>query len=268
MGTNSNISWTRHSYNPWHGCQKVSSGCKYCYMMRDKEKYGQDPTVITRSKTTFNDPLKWTDPALVFTCSWSDFLIKEADAWRGEAIDIIRRTPHLMYQILTKRIERVHYLPAGMPENFIIGISAENQSNFDHRYPELADVKHVRGWKIFLSLEPLIGEIKISAMIHLLRVKPDWVIIGGESGNDNGKWRYRACEMSWITNLINECVALDIPVFIKQTGTYIAKRAEMKHRAGADPSEWPDMLRVQQFPKFFEPFLLTGSENSVSLKPA
>ena len=255
MGSKTGISWTKHTYNPWHGCQKVSEGCKFCYMMRDKEHYGQDPTKIVRSKSTFCDPLKWKEPALVFTCSWSDFLIKEADPWRADAIEVMGRTPHLMYQILTKRIERVHMLPPEMPENFILGISAENQPNFDHRYPELADAKYVRGWNIFLSLEPLIGPIDIKPMIELLKIKPDWVIVGGESGNDNGKWKYRGCEESWISKIINDCVALEIPVFVKQLGTHISKRLDLKHRAGADDAEWPTPLRVRQFPKIFEPYL-------------
>lgn len=94
--------------DPWHGCTKVSQGCKYCYMYRDKERYGLDPTAIVRSQPkTFNEPLTETRHRLVFTCSWSDFFIEGADAWRADAWDIIRLTPHLTYQILTKRPERV-----------------------------------------------------------------------------------------------------------------------------------------------------------------
>src|SRR6266498_5551388 len=106
MGETTGIAWTQRTWNPWHGCHKVSAGCKNCYMFREKRQYGQDPDVVVRSKTTFNAPLKWKDSALVFTCSWSDWFIEEADPWRDEAWDVIRRTPHLTYQILTKRIER------------------------------------------------------------------------------------------------------------------------------------------------------------------
>jgi len=49
---------------------------------------------------------------LVFTCSWSDWFHADADAWRDEAWDIIRRTPHLTYQILTKRPEPHRRSPA------------------------------------------------------------------------------------------------------------------------------------------------------------
>ena len=70
MGENTGIEWTNHTWNPFQGCHKVSEGCRFCYMYRDKLRYGQDPRVVVRSKpATFNAPLKWKDPALVFTCS-------------------------------------------------------------------------------------------------------------------------------------------------------------------------------------------------------
>jgi Protein of unknown function (DUF5131) len=31
MGENSKIEWTRHTFNPWMGCQKVSRGWDHCY---------------------------------------------------------------------------------------------------------------------------------------------------------------------------------------------------------------------------------------------
>ena len=43
MAEDSKIQWTENTWNPWQGCRKVSQGCKYCYMYRDKEKFGQDP---------------------------------------------------------------------------------------------------------------------------------------------------------------------------------------------------------------------------------
>jgi protein gp37 len=31
MGSNSKIEWTRHTFNAWVGCSKVSAGCTRCY---------------------------------------------------------------------------------------------------------------------------------------------------------------------------------------------------------------------------------------------
>lgn len=106
MGNSSNIEWTDATWNPWHGCHKVSQGCKNCYMFRDKRRYGQDPNVVTRAaSTTFYAPLKWKKPRRIFTCSWSDFFIEEADPWRDEAFAIMALTPQHTYQVLTKRPE-------------------------------------------------------------------------------------------------------------------------------------------------------------------
>ena len=109
MTENTKIPWTDHSQNFWQGCHKVSPGCDHCYMEREKLRYGQEPgTVVRSSNATFYKPLIWDKPAKVFTCSWSDFFIEEADkGWRFDAWEVIRRTPHLTYQILTKRPERI-----------------------------------------------------------------------------------------------------------------------------------------------------------------
>lgn len=107
MGKTSTIEWTGGTWNPWTGCSKVSPGCKNCYMFRILRRRGRDPEIVIRSKSTFNDPLRWKEPMMVFTCSMSDFFHETADPWRDEAWDIIRRTPQHTYQILTKRPERI-----------------------------------------------------------------------------------------------------------------------------------------------------------------
>ena len=115
MAERTGIAWTDATWNCWQGCHKVSTGCKNCYMFADKKRYGQNPDVVTRSTVaTFNAPLKWAKNRekyghinRVFPCSWSDFFIEEAEAWRAEAWAIIRQTPNLIYQICTKRPERI-----------------------------------------------------------------------------------------------------------------------------------------------------------------
>src|SRR5215471_14511862 len=97
------ISWTDATWNPWVGCEHVSPGCDNCYMFTDMRRYGSNPEAIRRSKTKFKDPLKWAQNRQryghinkIFTCSWSDFFIGDADEWRDDAWNIIRRTPMLV----------------------------------------------------------------------------------------------------------------------------------------------------------------------------
>jgi protein gp37 len=219
-------------------------------MYRDKERYGQDPTTVLRSKSNFNDPLKWKEPKRVFTCSWSDFFIEEADPWRAEAWDIIKKTPHLTYQILTKRPERiVQCLPKDWGddgyENVWLGFSAENTKTFEKR----ADIflNQINARIRFVSFEPLIESID-PGIIREYDIAFEWAIIGGESGNESGRYRYRRMEWPWAIEIVNVLQILKIPVFVKQLGTYTSKLCEFKDRHGGNIDEWPYKLRVRQFP--------------------
>lgn len=243
MGDNSSIQWTEATWNPWHGCIKISVGCKFCYMYRDKQKFGQNPREIVRSKGKFNEPLKWKEPKVIFTCSWSDWFIDKADDWRQEAWEVIRKTPQHTYQILTKRSDRIlDHLPADWGEgypNVWLGVSVEDNDAV-YRVKELQNIPaKVR----FLSVEPLLGSVDLGELsgIH-------WVIIGGESGNDNGEYLYRPCESVWIEHILLQCARQGIPAFVKQMGTYLSKQLKMKDRHGGDIEEFPAHLRLREMP--------------------
>lgn len=250
----SKIEWTDFTWNPWQGCSKVSDGCKFCYMFRDMARWQKDGgTVVRSSAATFNMPLRIKMPGRVFTCSWSDFFHSGADNWRDDAWGIIRRTPHLTYQILTKRPERIKgRLPRDWGDgyrNVWLGISLENDEFICKRYTELANVSaRVK----FVSFEPLLGEITI------LPCGVDWAIIGGESGNDAGAYRYRETKLEWIEELIADMQAQRTKVFVKQLGTHLSKKLNLKERHGRDMSEWPEHLRVREFPEIKNPDKLPG----------
>jgi protein gp37 len=206
MGRASKIEWTEATWNPWHGCKKVSPGCAHCYMYREKSRYGQDPTLVVRGKTTFDAPVRWREAKLVFTCSWSDFFIEEADAWRKEVWQVIRQTPQHVYQILTKRPERiVRSLPSGWPwPNVWLGVSVENP----RFYWRAETLKKIPASVRFLSLEPLL------APMHRLPLDGvSWVIVGGESGP-----KCRPMHESWVTEIRDQCVVSRVPFFFKQWG--------------------------------------------------
>ena len=77
----------------------------------------------------------------------------------------------------------------------------------------------------------------------------DWAIIGGESGNESGPYTYRPCTLPMIESLVKTLQAKNVPVFVKQMGTYLAKGLNLKDRHGADVKEFPEHLKIQQFPK-------------------
>jgi protein gp37 len=206
MGASSSIEWTEATWNPWHGCKKVSPGCAHCYMYRDKKRYGQDPELVVKSKTMFDAPMKWNGSRIVFTCSWSDFFIEEADSWRDQAWEVIRATPQHTYQILTKRPARIAaHLPRGWPfSNVWLGVSVENP-RFFWRIDEL---RNVPAGIRFLSLEPL-----LSAMPALPLDEISWVIVGGESGPN-----CRPMKAEWVRDIRDQCSQSRVPFFFKQWG--------------------------------------------------
>lgn len=245
MGEKTEISWTDSSWNPWYGCHKVSPGCKNCYMYRDMQRTPFDPHTPTRAaNATFRKPLRWKEPRRVFTCSWSDWFVEEADQWRDEAWDIVRQTPHLTYQILTKRPERIadHLPPVWPLDNVWLGVSAEDQERADERIPMLLDIPAAVH---FVSAEPLLAPIDLSAymwpthwhwdgayetpeeakaagafaqkepqaLVSAYRMFVQWVITGGESGPD-----CRPMDLEWVRFLRDQCSESVSAFFHKQHG--------------------------------------------------
>ena len=217
MAEKTGIEWADATWNPWQGCHKISPGCKNCYMFRDLTRYGKDPDSPWRSSdATFRNPLRWAKNGLVpnggriFTCSYSDWFIEEADGWRDEAWEIIKATPQFTYLILTKRPERIaEHLPKdwgnGYPNVWLL-VSTENQRYFDERWQILCGIPAVvRG----ISAEPLLGPLDIS----LAELLPDWAITGGESDP-----KPRPTNLDWVRSVRDFCQRANIPFFHKQHG--------------------------------------------------
>ena len=212
MGDFTNISWTLRTQNFWTGCKKVSPGCKHCYMFRDMERYGRDPNKVTKTKT-WNNPKRWQLPLvgtdkkeMVFTCSWSDFFIRDADEWRKDAWKVIKDTPNLLYQILTKRPENIQSrLPDDWGEgypNVALGVSVETK-HYLWRVNYLRSI--AAKWR-FISAEPLLGSIKDINLDGMC-----WVIVGGESGGN-----FRPMKVEWAREVRDLCLARNISFFYKQ----------------------------------------------------
>jgi protein gp37 len=76
------------------------------------------------------------------------------------------------------------------------------------------------------------------------------VIVGGESTQGA---KARPFYIAWARNTIAQCRSVGVPVFMKQVGSRPLWDNEVgcatRDRAGADPSEWPEHLRVQEFPE-------------------
>lgn len=136
------------SWNPWHGCTKISPGCRHCYVYRQDTMYGSGiASSLARKTANFYLPIRrrrdksWKIESgkVVFTCFTSDFLLKDADPWRDECWQMIRRRKDLWFYFFTKRIDRfMQCIPDDWEdgyENVLVGCTVENQQMADYRLP-------------------------------------------------------------------------------------------------------------------------------------
>jgi protein gp37 len=250
----SKIEWCEYSHNFWHGCKKLGIECKACYMFRNKKKFEQDGSVVYRlSDATFYKPLYIREKSLIFTCSYSDFFLEEADAWRQDAWDVIRRTPWHTWLILTKRPERIiQCLPPDWGDgwdNVWLGVSVGIQESF-HRAYTLSEIPaRVR----FISAEPLLEELDFLLQRNgkSLLDSFQWVILGGESGDEAGPYKYRLSKLEWYERAISDIKQFkNVRIFVKQLGCHLRKELELKDLFGGNMAEWPEHLRIREYPEY------------------
>jgi protein gp37 len=220
MAQNSSIEWTETTWNPLTGCTKVSPGCKHCYAERMSlrlQAMGQLNYVngfeLTTQEHMVEVPLRWRKPRLVFVNSMSDLFHKDApEEFILRVFDVMRRASWHVFQVLTKRSERLLKTSPGIewPENVWMGVSVES-ADYTYRIEDL----RATGAKVrFLSLEPLLAPIP-----NLLLDGIHWVIVGGESGPGA-----RPVRKSWIAEIRDQCVAANVPFFFKQWGGVFKSR--------------------------------------------
>lgn len=251
MGVDTAIAWTDHTFNPWWGCVNVSPGCDHCYAETFAKRTGHDVWGKDAGRRFFGvkhwaEPLKWT--GRVFCASMADVfeMNHDLDNERNRLWRLIDSTPHLTWQLLTKRPENVmrlapdHWLD-DWPEKVWLGTTVEDQTRANLRVPRLLAVRApVR----FLSCEPLLGPVDLSRWLGIewmdaLRIpgEPEsfrgeggwgaemfatlagkrpgigWLICGGESGPG-----HRPLELDWARDLRDQCAAAEVPYFFKQVG--------------------------------------------------
>ncbi len=184
MAENSGISWTKHTWNPWMGCTKVSPACDGCYaeaLMDHKAgqvAWGNNPRRRTGARN-WNNPLRWQKQAesdgsrpFVFCASLSDIYDNQVDPqWRTDAFNVMRKTPNLIYLLLTKRPQNIAKLSAaagGLPENAAIGTTVEDRKRANINVPALLEAS-LALWQAktrplfnFVSCEPLLEDFDLT----------------------------------------------------------------------------------------------------------
>ena len=215
MAAKSEIEWTDATWNPVTGCTKISPGCAHCYAeaitlrFRRGGPFLPGKTTINIHEDRLNLPLTWKTPRRIFVNSMSDLFHDEVPLeFIQRVFDVMARADHHIFQVLTKRHERLGDLANQLdwPLNVWLGVSVENQHWAEIRIPVLQQVQAaVR----FLSVEPLLKPVTLANYLQDIH----WVIVGGESGP-----KARPMEEEWVRNILNECKTASVPFFFKQWG--------------------------------------------------
>lgn len=215
------------TWNPWHGCRKISEGCRHCYVYRQDAQHDLDSSEARRT-AAFDLPVRrsrdgrFKIPAgeRVYTCFTSDFLLEEADAWRPAAWEMMRLRRDLTFIFFTKRIGRLRdLLPPDWGEgyeNVVIGCTVENQEMAERRLPRFLEmpIRHR-----VIGCAPLLGPLDLTPY---LTSAVEEVTAGGESGPDA-----RVCDYDWVLGIRQQCVEADIPFLYHQTGARLLKAGRL-----------------------------------------
>lgn len=231
MGKDSKIEWCHHTFNPWWGCTKTSSGCEYCYAEFRALRFQYDCFGAGKPRRLMSDqywaePLKWNIEAgdclasgegqtRVFCGSMCDIFDSEAPIpERGKLWTLIDRTPNLHWMLLTKRIDNAWiYLPhawidriGDWPKNVSLGVTVENQET-DWRLHHLRMYRDKYGIRsTFVSVEPMLERVILNGLRYV-----KVVFCGCENGPRC--WRYRE---DWARSLRNQCLEAGTAFFYKQ----------------------------------------------------
>lgn len=241
----SKIEWTEETWNPTTGCTKVSAGCKNCYaevMANRLRAMGiqgyENGFEFSIMPERLEQPLRKRKPTKYFVNSMSDLFHEEtSDEFLDKIFDVIEKTPQHIYQILTKREDRMYdYLvkqtSRKIPKNIWLGVTVEDMRS---GLPRIDKLRGLKAAIKFLSIEPLLedlGNIDLSGI--------DWVIVGGESGQ-----KARPMKPEWAINIKQQCEKQNVAFFFKQWGTWGAdgirrnKKSNGRFLLGQEWSEYP-----------------------------
>ncbi|RKD99820.1 phage Gp37/Gp68 family protein [Marinifilum flexuosum] len=211
------IEWTEETWNPTTGCNKVSAGCINCYaeVMAKRLKAMRTPGYengfhFSLMPERLDQPLKKKKPTKYFVNSMSDLFHEQMPIeYLDKIVDVINRTPHHIYQLLTKREDAMYtyFKDREIPKNVWLGVTVEDKKSGLRRIDRL---RELNASIKFLSVEPLLEDL---GRINLEGI--DWVIVGGESGP-----KARPMKREWAINIKEQCEEQNVAFFFKQWGTW------------------------------------------------
>jgi protein gp37 len=170
-----------------------------------------------------DEPQKLKKPAKIFVCSMADlFGTWVPDEWIWEVFKVVRNCPQHTFMFLTKNPKRYrdlvkdYYNPVELPKNAFYGTTL---TKFEDKHKAMW-LPHPDKRKTFVSIEPLLGHFGDIMRTH-------WVIIGAQTGPGA-----KQPKSEWVQNIIDQCRAAGVPVFLKNNLNWPEKI-----------QEWPEELQ-------------------------
>jgi len=199
-----NIPWATHTWNPVTGCL---NGCPYCYAKKIMQRFGTEQErkfLPTFHPDRMNEAFP-RNPATIFVGSMSDPQ-HWTEEWMLKIIGKIKEYPEHIFIMLTKGGFDT-YMGYNFPENVITGVTVTSPREFPRK--EAGRRFSSSNW--LLNIEPLLGDLSGAYCIDHAQYF-DWLIVGAETGNRNGKITPK---WDWVSGIVNDFVRLGKPVFIK-----------------------------------------------------
>ena len=195
-----------------------------CYVYRRDAKYAINSREV-RKNTDFDLPVKLkrdrtyklqSDGSYVYTCFTSDFFLEDADPWRAECWEMMKKRFDLSFFIITKRIHRFEEcLPADWGDgyrNVTVCCTVENEEMAKYRLPIFQKVPLAHKQ---IVCEPLLSPINLAPYLD---ASIEAVTVGGESGEEA-----RICNYDWVLDIRRQCMEANVPFHFKQTGAKLLK---------------------------------------------
>jgi protein gp37 len=300
-GRTTDIPYLDATWEPVVGCSPASPGCAHCYARKYAHRFACNPRfgklrevyrrverwdgTVELVQSRVEQPLHLRKSRRIGVCFKSDLFHENVKGEWLEAVNsVMANCPQHTFYVLTKRADAMLRYYEGQMDvfrwraskpgwkyplpNVLLGATAENQARLDERIGPLLQLAG-QGWRTWLSLEPLLGEVHIRPAIpkgtaagvcavcgwgeskfHHNRTEangklycPDcragflsFVVVGCESGPGA-----RPCELTWVKSIVDQCQKANVPVYVKQL------RVNGKLLRDCKSPDWPEWA-VRQIP--------------------
>lgn len=277
MSKKTDIQWCDSTVNPTMGCDgcelwNPKTGVRKCYagMLHTRwpnhPGFAKDFLVPEEFPGRMKEAAEWPDlngkeraenpwlnglPRLIFVGDMGDSLSKSIsfDYLKDEVIVhvISQKGQRHHWLWLTKQPQRMAKFSKWLadqgiewPANLWCGTSVTAQATTS-RIAQLLRVGNGSTTR-FLSVEPQWEALDLFPWLSKL----NWIIQGGQSGK-----RDKPFDIAWAGDMLRQCRRAGVAYFLKQLGSAVVDNGvpvSLKDGHGGDWSEWPEDIRVREFP--------------------